>query len=317
METVSAFQHASVLPVEVLKCLRPRPGEFFVDGTLGGGGHARLILEATAPDGRLLGLDRDQDALEAASRTLAPYRDRVTLCHRNFSEVARVLEELGMDGMDGMLLDLGVSSYHLDAGHRGFSFQVDAPLDMRMDRSSGPTAADILAGYAVEDLARVFRDYGEERYARRIARRITEIRDEKPLTSTVQLAELVRDCVPRGRGPVRIHPATRVFQALRIEVNSELDHVARGLEEAIDCLRPGGRLAVISFHSLEDRLVKHFFRDQSQGCVCPPRLPRCVCEHRPRVEVLNRRGIRAGTAEVAANPRSRSAVLRAVRRCRE
>ncbi len=303
------------MPVEVLACLQPQPGEIFVDGTLGGGGHARLILEATAPDGRLIGLDRDQDALQAASRILDPYGDRVVLRHGNFSEVDRILEELGIEGIDGMLLDLGVSSFQLDAGHRGFSFQVDAPLDMRMDRSGGLTAAEILQQYTAEELARIFREYGEERYARRIARRIVERRVETPLTTTGQLAELVKYSVPKGRVPSRIHPATRVFQALRIEVNGELEHVAQGLDKAISCLRPGGRLAVISFHSLEDRLVKRCFRSESQSCICPPRLPQCVCNHRPRVEVLTRKGLRAGEEEVATNPRSRSAVLRAVRRC--
>lgn len=303
------------MPVEVLACLQPQPGEIFVDGTLGGGGHARLILEATAPDGRLIGLDRDQDALQAASRILDPYGDRVILRHGNFSEVDRILEELGIEGIDGMLLDLGVSSFQLDAGHRGFSFQVDAPLDMRMDRSGGLTAAEILQQYTAEELARIFREYGEERYARRIARRIVERRVETPLTTTGQLAELVKYSVPKGRVPSRIHPATRVFQALRIEVNGELEHVAQGLDKAISCLRPGGRLAVISFHSLEDRLVKRCFRSESQSCICPPRLPQCVCNHRPRVEVLTRKGLRAGEEEVATNPRSRSAVLRAVRRC--
>lgn len=303
------------MPVEVMACLQPQPGETFVDGTLGGGGHARLILEATAPDGRLIGLDRDQDALQAASRILEPYGDRVTLCHGNFSEVDRFLEELGIDGIDGMLLDLGVSSFQLDAGHRGFSFQVDAPLDMRMDRSCGLTAADILQQYTAEELARIFFEYGEERYSRRIARRIVEKRVETPLTTTGQLAELVKYSVPKGRVPARIHPATRVFQALRIEVNGELEHVAQGLEKAVSCLRPGGRLAVISFHSLEDRLVKRYFRSESQSCICPPRLPQCVCNHQPRVEVLTRKGLRAAEEEVATNPRSRSAVLRAVRRC--
>ncbi|MCD4689225.1 MAG: 16S rRNA (cytosine(1402)-N(4))-methyltransferase RsmH [Desulfuromonadaceae bacterium] len=309
------FQHLSVMPAEVLACLQPQPGETFVDGTLGGGGHSRLLLESTAPDGRLIGLDRDQDALKAASGILDPYGDRVILRHANFSEVDQVLEELGIEGIDGMLLDLGVSSFQLDAGHRGFSFQVDAPLDMRMDRSGGQTAAEILQTYSAEELARVFFEYGEERYSRRIARRIVERRVETPLTTTSQLAELVKYSVPKGRVPARIHPATRVFQALRIEVNGELEHVAQGLEKAINCLRPGGRLAVISFHSLEDRLVKRFFRSESQSCICPPRLPQCICNHQPRVKVLTRKGLRATEEEVANNPRSRSAVLRAVRRC--
>jgi 16S rRNA (cytosine1402-N4)-methyltransferase len=188
---------------------------------------------------------------------------------------------------------------------------------MRMDRSGGLTAAEILQQYTAEELARIFFEYGEERYSRRIARRIVEQRGETPLTTTGQLAELVKYSVPKGRVPARIHPATRVFQALRIEVNGELEHVAQGLKKAIDCLRPGGRLAVISFHSLEDRLVKRYFRSESQSCICPPRLPQCVCNHRPRVEVLTRKGLRASEEEVANNPRSRSAVLRAVRRCQD
>ncbi len=315
MMTGPEFQHLSVMPAEVLACLQPQPGETFVDGTLGGGGHSRLLLESTAPDGRLIGLDRDQDALKAAAEILDPYGDRVILRHANFSEVDQILEELGIEGMDGMLLDLGVSSFQLDAGHRGFSFQVDAPLDMRMDRSGGLTAADILQTYSAEELARIFFEYGEERYSRRIARRIVERRVETPLTTTSQLAELVKYSVPKGRVPARIHPATRVFQALRIEVNGELEHVAQGLEKAINCLRPGGRLAVISFHSLEDRLVKRFFRSESQSCICPPKLPMCICNHQPRVKVLTRKGLRASEEEVANNPRSRSAVLRAVCRC--
>lgn len=312
--TETFFRHLSVLPDEVLACLRPQPGETFVDGTVGGGGHARRILEATAPDGVLIGLDRDPEALEQAGRVLAPYGERVHLLQANFAEVDRVLASLDIDVMDGMLLDLGVSSFQLDTARRGFSFQADAPLDMRMDPTRGQTAAEALASLAEEDLARIFREYGEERYARRIARRIVRQRDEQPLRTTCQLAELVRAAVPGGQRPARIHPATRVFQALRIHVNGELDSLREGLRRGLERLRPGGRLAVISFHSLEDRIVKQFFRAEAHPCTCPPDLPVCACGRTPRVELLTRKGLRAGDAETAANPRARSAILRAVRK---
>jgi len=308
------FRHASVMPAEVLEFLQPFSGGLCLDGTLGGGGHARLILEASAPAGRLIGLDRDPAALRKAGEVLAPFGERVLLRHRNFSEADQVLSELGADGLDGMLLDLGVSSHQLDEESRGFSFRGDAPLDMRMDPTGGPTAADVVNGAAAEELARIFREYGEERWAGRIARRIVRVREEQPLTTTRQLAELVRDAVPGGRVPARIHPATRVFQALRIHVNGELEHVARGVARGIDLLNPGGRLVVISFHSLEDRIVKRLFLEEARGCICPPRLPTCVCNHRPRVELLTRKGVRPSEAEVEDNPRARSAVLRAVRR---
>jgi 16S rRNA (cytosine1402-N4)-methyltransferase len=313
VEAVS-FSHLPVLPEEVLALLDPAPGGIYLDGTVGGGGHARLILEASVPDGRLIGLDRDPSALRKAAEVLAPFGDRVVLRHRNFSEAAGVLSELGISGLDGMLLDLGVSSHQLDEASRGFSFRGEAPLDMRMDPASGPTAADLVNTAAAEELARIFREFGEERWAGRIARRIVQVRQQHPLTTTRQLAELVRDAVPGGKAPARIHPATRVFQALRIQVNQELEHISRGIAEAIDLLNPGGRLVVISFHSLEDRIVKRFFQEEAKGCICPPRLPTCVCNHRPSLELLTRKGVRASDAEVEANPRARSAVLRAVRR---
>ena len=309
-----SFSHLSVLPEEVLALLDPAPGGVYLDGTVGGGGHARLILEASAPDGRLIGLDRDPSALHKAAEVLAPFGDRVVLRHRNFTDAAGVLAELGISDLDGMLLDLGVSSHQLDEASRGFSFRGEAPLDMRMDPTGGQTAADVVNAAAAEELVRIFREYGEERFAGRIARRIVQVRQQQPLTTTRQLAELVRDTVPGGKVPARIHPATRVFQALRIHVNQELDHVSRGIATAIDLLKPGGRFVVISFHSLEDRIVKRFFQEEAKGCICPPRLPACVCNHRPRLEVLTRKGVRASEAEVEANPRARSAVLRAVRR---
>lgn len=303
------------MPREVLDLLAPAPGELFVDGTVGGGGHSRLILEATSPDGRLIGFDRDPAALIRAGEVLAPFADRVQLVHRNFSEAAEVLAENGIAGVDGILLDLGVSSHQLDTAERGFSFRVDAPLDMRMDPTRGETAAQLLENLEWQELARIFKEYGEERWAGKIARAIVRRREQQqPLQTTLELAELVRHTVPGGMVPGRIHPATRVFQALRIEVNGELDHVARGVEQAIRLLNPGGRLAVIAFHSLEDRIVKRIFVEQARHCLCPPELPICVCKHTPAVELLSRRAVKADDAEIANNPRARSAVLRAVRR---
>ncbi len=308
------FRHLSVLPEEALAFLAPRSGGIYLDGTVGGGGHARLVLETSAPEGRLIGLDRDPAALEAAGRLLAPFGDRVLLRQANFSQAAEVLAELGVAGVDGMLLDLGVSSFQLDSADRGFSFREEGPLDMRMDPTRGETAAEVVNGYEAEELARIFREYGEERWAGRIARRIVRVRAEQPIGTTRQLAELVRDAVPGGHVPSRIHPATRVFQALRIHVNGELEHAERGVAAGIDLLKPGGRLVVISFHSLEDRIVKRIFRAESTGCICPPKLPLCACGHEPRVDLLTRQGVRPGPGEVEANPRSRSATLRAVRR---
>lgn len=310
----SEFKHLSVMPREVLELLAPRPGGVYLDGTVGGGGHSFLIMEACCGDAQLVGLDRDPAALARATQVLAPFGDRVQLRHRNFSEMAQVAAELGVESFDGILLDLGVSSHQLDAAERGFSFRGDAPLDMRMDPTCGKTAAEVLAESSAEELTRIFREYGEERFSGRIARRIVEGRQENPIETTGQLAELVRNSVPGGHVPSRIHPATRVFQGLRIYVNGELDHVAAGLEQALGLLKPGGRLAVISFHSLEDRIVKRFFVQEARDCICPPRVPICACNVVPRVSLLTRKGVRASDEEVEENPRSRSATLRAVSR---
>jgi len=313
--SVSGFVHHSVMPDEVLRYLQPRPGGVYLDGTVGGGGHAGLILEAAGAEARLIGLDRDPDALRKALQVLAPFGERAILRHGNFSEATEILTELGITRLDGILLDLGVSSYQLDEGRRGFSFRIDAPLDMRMDPGEGETAAEVVNEAEAEELVRIFREFGEERWAKRIARRIVETRRVEPIETTKQLADLVKAAIPAARQPPKIHPATRVFQALRIHVNRELEHVARGVARGIDLLKPGGRLVVISFHSLEDRIVKRFFRQEARGCICPPRLPVCVCGQAPRVELLTRKAVRATEAEVAANPRARSAVLRAVSRC--
>jgi 16S rRNA (cytosine1402-N4)-methyltransferase len=308
------FEHKSVMPDEVLHWLQPQAGGLYLDGTLGGAGHARLILESAA-DIRLIGLDRDPSALQAAGKVLEPFVDQVSLHHTTFDCAAEVLAQLGCGQLDGMLLDLGVSSHQLDTAERGFSFRQDAPLDMRMDPTVGTTAADFLQQSAEAELMRVFFEYGEERFSRRIARKIVARRDEKPLETTRQLAELVRDTVPGGHRPSRIHPATRVFQALRIQVNDELGQVERGVDRAVDLLKPGGRLVVISFHSLEDRIVKRLFLDRAKGCICPPRLPVCHCNKVPDVKLLTRRGVKATDVEIERNARSRSAILRAVERC--
>lgn len=310
----ATFRHASVMPVEVLDWLQPQPGGIYLDGTLGGAGHARLILEA-APGSQLIGLDRDPAAIAKAGQVLAPFSGRFSLHQRTFDRASEVLAELGVDGLHGALLDLGVSSHQLDTPERGFSFRHDAPLDMRMNPTEGVTAAEVVNQFAESELSRIFFLYGEERYARRIARRIVERRQEKPLQRTTELAELVRNAVPGGRRPSRIHPATRVFQALRIQVNGELEQVETGVSALIDLLKPGGRLVVISFHSLEDRIVKKLFRAAAQGCTCPPRLPICQCNRQPKVKLLTRKGVRASDEELEVNIRSRSAVLRAICRC--
>ncbi|NOQ42318.1 MAG: 16S rRNA (cytosine(1402)-N(4))-methyltransferase RsmH [Desulfuromusa sp.] len=310
----TAFEHLSVMSEEVLHWLQPVAGGIYLDGTLGGAGHSRLILEA-ATDSHLIGLDRDPAALHEAAEILAAYGDRVSLHHATFDQAAQVLQQLGIDGLDGMLLDLGVSSHQLDTPERGFSFRYDAPLDMRMNPTTGVTAADVVNQVDEAELVRIFFEYGEERYSRRIVRKIVAQRKESALTTTGELAELVRQAVPGGYRPSKIHPATRVFQALRIHVNDELGQLERGVEAGISLLKSGGRLIVISFHSLEDRIVKHLFREKAKGCICPPRLPVCQCNHTPTVKLLTRRGIKAGSTEVNQNVRSRSAILRAVERC--
>jgi len=312
MDTPADFRHEPVLLHEVLELLHLAHGAYVVDGTVGGGGHSFHILEAIAPNGHLLGLDRDTRALNAAAQRLSPFGERVTLRQANFSEIGAVLKQEGVAGCDAVLLDLGVSSHQLDSAERGFSFQHDAPLDMRMNQSEGITAQEVVNEYSPAELVRIFREYGEERWAKRIARRIEHVRSATPLHTTLELAELIRDAAPKGKQPQRIHPATRVFQALRIYVNDELGHLKTGLEQALEALNSGGVLGVISFHSLEDRIVKHFFRAQAQTCECPPRLPVCVCGKQAQVKILTRRGLRADEEETRTNPRARSAILRGV-----
>jgi len=306
------FHHISVLPDEVLAWLAPRSGAVYVDGTLGGAGHAGLILTASSPDGRLIGFDRDAEAIAVATGRLVPFGDRARLFQRNFAEIARTLSEIGVDAIDGFVLDLGVSSHQLDKDERGFSFQADAPLDMRMDRSSGPSAADLVNTLSEAELFRIIAEYGEERWAKRVASFIVAARDREPILTTFQLVDVIKGAIPKAKWEDRLHPATRTFQGLRIAVNEELGSLERGLADLLGFLRKGGRGAVISFHSLEDRIVKSSFRAAATGCNCPKELPVCVCGRVPQFKVLTGKPVRAGETEVAANPRSRSARLRVV-----
>jgi 16S rRNA (cytosine1402-N4)-methyltransferase len=300
------------MPEEALHFLAPRSGGVYVDGTLGGGGHSRLILEASSPDGIVYAFDRDRAALAAAGKRLAGFGERFRPVHGNFADMAEQLSAMEVPGIDGFLLDLGVSSHQIDTADRGFSFQVDAPLDMRMDHGIGPTAADLVNDLPEAELAQIIREYGEERWALRIARFIVAARTEAPVSTTFRLVDLVKGAIPRGAWEERIHPATRTFQALRIAVNDELGSLERGLDSGIGLLNQGGRGVVISFHSLEDRIVKHCFRERARGCICPKELPLCACSHVPEVSILTSRAVRPGEEETAANPRSRSARLRAV-----
>jgi len=297
---------------EVLRFLEPQRGGIYLDGTLGGAGHARLILEATYPDGVLIGMDHDAAALAAAKSSLAVFGDRVILRQGNFSDMDAHLDSLEIDLLDGILLDLGVSSHQLDSAERGFSFREEGPLDMRMNPAAGVSAATVVAEAEVGELKRIFREYGEERWAGKIARAIVMDREQTPFLTTLQLADLISRVVPASKGPQRIHPATRVFQALRIHVNGELESLRDGLGAAWKRLKTGGRLVVISFHSLEDRMVKQAFRALATGCICPRRLAVCACGHQPEVRVLTRKAVRATEDEININPRSRSAVLRAM-----
>ncbi len=308
--------HEPVLLEEVLDLLQPGPGALVVDATLGGGGHAEAILERTGPDGRLIGLDRDDEALAAASRRLARFGERARLVRASFGELGAVLEAEAVSNVDAVLFDLGVSSWQLDAPERGFRFSEDAgadtPLDMRMDRRQPRTAADLLAHAPAGELERIFREYGELPGAARLARAIVDRRERAPLRTSADLVALVREA--RVGGGRRHHPATLVFQALRVAVNDELAALGAGLEAAIDALRPGGRLAVIAYHSLEDRRVKQCLRAAERGCVCPPRIPVCICGQRPRVRAVVRRAVMPGEDEIRHNPRARSARLRVAER---
>jgi 16S rRNA (cytosine1402-N4)-methyltransferase len=306
------YSHVSVLLREVVEYLEAAPGKLYLDGTLGGGGHSEAILTASAPDGRVLGLDRDDAALDAARARLSGFGDRVVLWQASFAQAQEVLGAIGWTGLDGIVLDLGFSAHQIDSSERGFSFRLDARLDMRMDRRQSKDAAQIVNTASTDELTRILRSYGEEPQARRIAERIVAERKTQPIESTGQLARLV-EAVKGGR-PRDRHPATQVFQALRIAVNEELQQLESFLDGGYELLRPKGRLAIISFHSLEDRMVKSAFRKWSSACLCPPRALRCQCGWSQKVKLLTKRPIMPQPEEVAANPRARSAKLRAVER---
>ena len=309
-EADQAYGHKPVLLDECLEALAIRPDGVYLDGTLGRAGHSLEILRRLTAGGRLIGLDRDGTALEAARVRLAEYADRVTLVHSNFSRLAEVLDDLHIDAVDGMLFDLGVSSPQLDDAERGFSYMHDAPLDMRMDRTAGLTARDVVNGWSYEELRRILFEYGEERYAPAIARHIVERREKAPIETTGQLVEVISSAMPPAALREKQHPAKRSFQAIRIAVNDELGAVSRMMRASIDHLNPGGRLAVITFHSLEDRIVKNAMLDAAKGCTCPPSFPVCVCGRTPKIQVLTKKPIIATMEEVRENPRARSAKLR-------
>lgn len=307
------FQHVSAMLNEAVACLACRPGGIYVDGTLGGAGHARVICEQMMPNGVLVGIDQDHDAIANAERVLGSHAGNIHLFHGNFIHLPDYLAQLKIDAVNGILLDLGLSQYQLEASGRGFSFQKDEPLDMRMDLRGEKTAQDLINHLNEEQLVRIFKDYGEERWARRIARAVIAARRKRPIHSSRQLADLVRSAVPaHAAARQKIHPATRVFMALRIAVNQELERLEGFLQFAVDLLKPGGRLVVLSFHSLEDRMVKQRFKYLAQGCTCPPDLPQCICAGRPVVRLITKKVMRPTAREVEQNPMARSTRLRAV-----
>ncbi len=308
------FQHKSVLLQECIDALNIRPDGIYLDGTLGGAGHSSQIARRLTEGGRLIGVDRDRTALAAAKERLAPYADRVTLVHSNFAEIDAILDSLGIPAVDGMLFDLGVSSPQLDDASRGFSYMADAPLDMRMDKDDALTAGEVVNTWPQGELRRILYDYGEERYAPQIAAAICRAREKAPVETTLELVDIIRSAMPAQALREKQHPAKRSFQAIRIAVNDELGAVSRMMQAAVGRLNPGGRLAVITFHSLEDRIVKSEMQQAARGCTCPPEFPVCVCGKKPLVKLVTRKPIVSGPAELEENPRARSAKLRVAER---
>ena len=306
---MTEFHHVSVLLEECIDGLNIKPDGIYVDGTLGGAGHSSRIA-AKLTTGKLIGIDRDMTALRAARARLAPYGDRVCLVHSNFCEIQQVLKDLDIPGVDGILLDLGVSSPQLDDASRGFSYMSDAPLDMRMNNEDSLSAYDVVNTWEQSELKRILYDYGEERYAPQIAAAICRRRAEKPIETTLELVDVIRSAMPPAALREKQHPAKRSFQAIRIAVNDELGAVEQVMRDAIPCLNPGGRLAVITFHSLEDRIVKNGMAEAAKGCTCPPNFPVCVCGKKPKVKLISRKPIISGQKELDENPRARSAKLR-------
>lgn len=308
------FSHKSVLLEEVLQGLNIRPDGIYVDGTLGGAGHAYHICERLSPKGRLIGIDQDEAAIYAGTKRLEPYADQVTIVRSNYAAMKQVLRDLNIEKVNGILLDLGVSSYQLDTVERGFTYREDTPLDMRMDQRQSRTARDIVNEYSEAQLYRMIRDYGEDRFAKSIARHIVMTREQKPVETTGQLVAIIRDAIPARARAGGGHPAKKTFQAIRIELNRELEVLQDSLEEMISLLEPGGRLCVITFHSLEDRIVKNIFRKAEAPCTCPPSFPVCVCGKKPLGNIITRKPIAPGQEELEENPRAKSSKLRVFER---
>ena len=304
------FRHVSVLLKETIEGLNIRPDGIYADGTLGGGGHASAVAERLTEGGRLIGIDQDADAIAAATERLRPYGDRVTIVRDNYVNMKQVLTDLGFEAVDGIYLDLGVSSYQLDTAERGFSYMEDAPLDKRMDRRSERTAADLVNECTEQELFRIIRDYGEDRFAKNIARHIVQARERKAIRTTGELSDIIRGAIPIKIQVTGGHPAMRTFQALRIALNGELQVLEDSIDDLIGLLKPGGRMCIITFHSLEDRIVKTGFRRNESPCTCPPGFPVCVCGKKSRGTVITKKPILPGEEETEENPRSRSAKLR-------
>ncbi|MEW4414832.1 16S rRNA (cytosine(1402)-N(4))-methyltransferase RsmH [Clostridium sp. AN503] len=309
-----AFEHKSVLLMETIDSLAVRPDGVYVDGTLGGGGHALEVCRRLGEKGRLIGIDQDADAIRAATERLLPFQENVTIVRNNYENIAEVLAELGIGKVDGIYLDLGVSSYQLDTAERGFTYREDAPLDMRMDQRNSQTAADIVNTYSESDLYRIIRDYGEDRFAKNIAKHIVRNRQDKPFETTGELIETIKAAIPAKIRATGGHPAKRTFQAIRIELNHELDVLNRSIDTMIDLLNPGGRLSIITFHSLEDRIVKTRFRTNENPCICPPGFPVCMCGKKSKGVVVTRKPIVPTEDEIENNKRAKSSKLRVFER---
>ena len=303
------FSHVSVLLNECIEGLDIKPDGIYVDGTAGGGGHS-FEIASRLDGGRLIAIDRDEAAIEAAGKRLAPLGERAMVVRSNYSEVKSVCETLGIEGIDGLLLDLGVSSYQLDTAERGFSYNADAPLDMRMDKSAPLSAYNVVNEYSEEELKKIIYNYGEERFSPRIAAAIVRRRSERPIETTGELVDVIKGAIPAAAREGGHHPAKRTFQAIRIEVNGELEIIEPTIKNAVDILKPGGRIAIITFHSLEDRIVKQTFANLASGCTCPRSFPICVCGKKPQVKVISKKPILPSAEELEVNPRSRSAKLR-------
>lgn len=302
------FEHISVLYEESIAALNVRKDGVYVDGTLGGGGHSYGILSAA--DCSLIGIDRDKEAIKAASKRLREFGDRFTAVNNNFCNIKSILSELNIGGIDGALLDIGVSSYQLDNPERGFSYMHDAPLDMRMNAEDGKTAHDVVNTYSAEELTRIFYEYGEERWSKRVAEFIVKRHAEKQIDTTLELVDIIKAAIPLKARSEGGHPAKRIFQAIRIEVNDELGVLKTAITDFTDCLRSGGRIGIITFHSLEDRIVKQAFADMARGCICPKEFPVCVCGRKPEIKIISRKPVIPSAAETERNPRSKSAKLR-------